>query len=270
MIIKDLQADHHIFPEEQRTPPLFSVPGSIAASLGLGVEALPYLFGEGRGEAHGYMQTKWRMPVNLLNSLQPVVNIATTVAKNWRMDDVSPDDDDFPGCLIAARAIIHATTRSYDFAVELYEDMKAMRPEGWEKSDGRVEVMKRYQAALPTQSVTCTDHSAIEGALLRMIGFQPADLVKTGLVDKRRALDLLNGRSLWRQDEIDDVLMPALYDVAATLQEAIPYDLDYDDDHLDAMAALSPALAATAWQLWPSLRSNIEIASPWFSVHRPA
>lgn len=269
MIIKDLQADHHIFPEEQRTPPLFSVPGSITASLGLSIEALPHLFGSGRTEGHGYMQTKWRMPVNLLNQLQPAVNIATTVAKNWRMDDVSADDDKFPGCLISARAIIHGTTRSYEFAVELYQKMATIRPEGWERSEVRFEVMKRYQAALPTQAVTCTDHPTIEGALLRMIGFQPVNLVKTGLVDKRRALDLLSGRSLWRPDEIDDVFLPALYDAACKLHEAIPFSLDYDDDHLDAIADLSPALAATAWQLWPSLRNNIEIASPWFSVHRP-
>ena len=269
MIITDLKADHYIFPEELRTPPLFSVPGSITASLGLGINDMPHLFG-GRTEGHGYMITKWRMPVNLLNDLQLAVNIATTVAKNWRMDDVPADEDDFPGCLVSARAIIHGSTRSYEFAAQLYEEMKDLRPDGWEKSDDRTLVMRRYQDALPTRAVKCTDHPTIEGALCRMIGFQPGDMVKTGLVDKRRALDLANGRSLWRQDEIDDVFLPALFEASCRLRESIPYDLDYDDDHLDAMAALSPALAATAWQLWPSLRSNIEIASPWFSVHRPA
>jgi len=243
MIITDLQAEHHIFAEDERTPPLFSVPGSIAASFGLGIDDLPHLFG-GRGEGHGYMVTKWRMPVNLLNELQPAANIAATIAKNWRMDDVPDDEPYFPGCLISARAIIHASAASFDFAVELYERMRDLRPEGWEKDTGRAAIMARIQSALPS-NVQANDHPTIEGALCRMIGFKPGDILKTGLVVKQRAAELVNGRSLWRQDEIDDVMLPAIYEASCRLQAAIPYDLDYDDEHLDAMAALWPALAAS-------------------------
>jgi len=60
----------------------------------------------------------------------------------------------------------------------------------------------------------------------------------------------------------DDVRLPAVYEVACRLQAAIPYDLDYDDDQLDAMAALWPALVATAWQMWPSLRNNSKSDRP--------
>ena len=268
MIIHDLQAEHQVFPVELRTPPLFSVPGSIAASFGFGIDDLPDLFG-GRTEGHGYMMTKWRTPVPLLNDLQPAVNAATTVAKNWRMDDLPEGEPDFPGCLISARAIIHASAHSYDFAVELYQDMLALRPKDWEKNTtARVAIMARYQAHMPTPAVRAIDHPTIEGALCRMAGFKPGSLVQAG-VGKRRALDLANGRSSWRQEEIDGALLPALAGLATTLQEAIPYALDYDEEHLDAMAGLSPALAATVWQMWPSLRNEIEIASPWFSVHRP-
>lgn len=267
MIINDLQAEHHIFPDDERTPPLFSVPGSIAASLGLGVDDMPKLFG-GRTEGHGYMITKWRTPVTMLNDLQPVVNAVATVAKNWRMDDVPDDEPDFPGCLVSARAIIHASTHSYEFAQDIYEQMKELRPDGWEKSDERASVLDRFKQAMPAD-VKPVDHATIEGSLCRMIGLKPAYILKTGLVDKRRVAELLNGRSPWREDEVDDVMMPALYEAACRLQQAIPYDLEYDLEHLDAMAALSPALAASAWQLWPSLRSEIEAASPWFSVHRP-
>ena len=268
MIITDLAAEHHIFPEDQRTPPLFSVPGSIAASFGLGVKDYPQLFG-GRAEGHGYLVTKWRTPVTLLNNLQLAVNVATASAKNWRMDDLPYDEPDYPGCLISARAIIHASAHSHEFAVEIYEQMKELRPEGWEKNPDRTAVMARFQAALPTQDVAAIDHPTIEGALCRMVGFQPRDIVRTGLVDKRRSLDLLNGRSAWRQDEIDDVLLPALFNVSCKLGDTIPYALDYDAEHLEAMASLWPALAASVWQMWPSLRNNIEEVSPWFSVHRP-
>lgn len=266
MIIRDLDYEHQIFDEDQRTPPLFSLPGSIAASFGIGVNDLGALYG-GRGQDHGYLITKWRTPAPLLNPLQTAVNIATADAKIWRMDDVPEGDEDiFPGCLISARAIIHASANSHDFAVDLYERMNEMRPAGWERSEERVSVMQRYQAALHTQDARMIDHQTIEGAICRMIGFQPKHLAITGLVDKRRAVDLVNGRTLWRQDEVDDVLFPALYEVGCQLQNAIPYDLDWDDDHLEAMAALSPTMAATAWQLWPSLRPHIEAASPWFSV----
>ena len=97
-------------------------------------------------------------------------------------------------------------------------------------------------------------------------GFQQNDIMTTDLVDERRAAELVNGRALWRQDEIDDVRLLPVCEVACRLQAAIPYDLDYDDDQLHAMAALGRLIAGTAWQTRQSLRTNIEIASPWSSV----
>lgn len=267
MIIRDLQSEHLIFGEEDSTPPLYSVPGSIAASLGLGVEDLPHLFG-GRDQTHGYMITKWRMPVNLLNPLQPVVNVMTTKARDLRFT-LLPDDTDteFPGCLIAARTVLFASARSFDDGLYLLRQLQTMRPDDWSNSEGRTEVMEVTSAMLPLE-VSPKDHTTIEGALCRMMGVQPFDLVRTGICYRRRATDLINGRSEWREDEIDDLLIPAFYDFACKLQEAIPQELPYDDAGRAALAALRPAQAATAWQLWPTLRNEVEACSEWFSVHR--
>ena len=126
--------------------------------------------------------------------------------------------------------------------------------------------MERFQQALPSQAVKAIDHRTIEGALCKMIGFQQKVIMNTGLVDKRRAAELVNGRALWRQDEIDDVRLTAVYEVACRLQAAIRYDLDYGDDQLDAMAALWRANSRHRVADVAVVARQIEIGSPGFSV----
>lgn len=268
MIIKNLEAEHRIFEPEDRTPANASILGSMALSFGFNSNHFPALFG--LEEQHGYMITKWRTPVTQMNKLQALTNAMTAMAKNYRMDDIPDDCPDFPGCYVAARAVVHASARDYDFAVKVYEDLKAVMPHDWvEDTAARLNAMSDFQPLLMNQALTLMDHQTFEGAICQLIGLKPADMVRSGLMDTRRARDLVKGKEDWRPGEIEGVLLPALRDVSSKLRDAIPVDLDIQDSHLDAMRDLSPALTATAWQLWPTLRPEIETVSEWISVHRP-
>lgn len=267
MIVKD----HHDLPEMDRdrwVPAVLSLPGAFARSVGTTLQDVPTLFGQpDLDQGHARMTGRWSFPAPALGPLQRMTNAMLFDAHNLASEDV----DDVPSESITALAYGRAILLSAfnldgdtDFiAEELAHASDVMREHG-PTDDQRADAGARYASFLPDDRlVEIIDPGTVHSVLGLLIGLQRAELMECG-VPKSKASAYLNGREDWENEEAVRMLARRAALVARRLREALPYgDDEADDLHRLGIHQLTPAETATAWQLFPVARTEIERWSPW-------
>jgi len=254
--------------EARRVDPVVSLPGALARSIGANLNSVPTLFGDPTiVPGHAWLFGRWPVPAHILGPLQSCVNGIVYDAHNISCEDEWDVPEESMTCLAYARSILlRGTMLSGDsdwFKNEI--DIALDRMSAYGSDLGAMERSgARYASHLPAgRSVTIIDYSTVEAALALLVGIQRSEIVACG-VPKSTSSGYLNGREDWLNDDAERLLVDRCVDLSSHFYDSIPFGDDLaNDGQAAAIYEFTPAETATAWQLFPAARNEIERHSVW-------
>jgi hypothetical protein len=261
MIISGLNKEK--LDDKYRCAPGASILGSLCRSLGYDQEEFYTMTGIRLRD--DVMKMRKRTPSYVLKRFRPLFVLLANTAQHYADENLPEGYPDWPGCSIAARAILIAAAKSSQDALQTYKDMKEARPDDWRDSPLRLLILSSFHQPEFLQHLELVDRATIEGAVCLILGLTRATMAKPNGLGEN-AQELIKGYQDWSDDEIEQIFLPLLEETSQWMREAIPAG-EPDASHKQAIRNLTPVQIATIWQLWPRLRRTIQEESPWIYVH---
>lgn len=247
-----------------------SVAASMLRSLGGRLNDAATFFGvPGMDTSHPLMRCEFPLIANSLYPLQDGFNAALMDANAIRAEDWDATEEDSFSSIAIGRAVVKdaiARDRSADEIIDAVIDAVGWQPDDYASDkEARMSVGLRYADKLPDdRRIALVDHASPWSILMALAGVPGAELMRFD-IPKGPAGSMANGAL-----EVDrGAAVRFIAEETALLADALRpiwgmWGDDADETQAQAIAAMTPAQVATAWQLLPADRTQIELHSPYF------